>query len=164
MNNIAIQLYKIASAVLQPWEMSVTGKEWSELPIETIHRLAFGFTGEDIKKIHPSKLHIKYKADMENPIYEQQKSGLSKKEWAKTINLSEPIQLSYEKGKFWIEDGHHRYYAAKILNKELNVDDVDIRDKAHKAILIKALKEGKNVPDNVLKDYPDLKAKYGVKI
>ena len=37
------------------------------------------------------------------------------------INLSEPIDVSYEKNKFYIEDGHHRYYAAKILNLPLNV-------------------------------------------
>jgi hypothetical protein len=29
---------------------------------------------------------------------------------------------SFEKGKFYIEDGHHRYYAAKTLNKPLNIN------------------------------------------
>ncbi len=42
--------------------------------------------------------------------------------WASKIDLSEPIDVAYEKDKFYIEDGHHRYYAAKILNKKLKVN------------------------------------------
>jgi hypothetical protein len=42
------------------------------------------------------------------------------------INLSEPIDISYESNgyglKFYLEDGHHRYFAAKTLNKTLNVN------------------------------------------
>jgi hypothetical protein len=45
-------------------------------------------------------------------------------EWK--INLSEPIDISYESNgyglKFYLEDGHHRYFAAKTLNKTLNVN------------------------------------------
>ena len=37
--------------------------------------------------------------------------------WAKGVDLTEPIDVSFEKNSFYIEDGHHRYYAAKILNK-----------------------------------------------
>jgi hypothetical protein len=37
----------------------------------------------------------------------------------KKINLSEPIDISYESNgyglKFYLEDGHHRYFAAKTL-------------------------------------------------
>jgi hypothetical protein len=47
-------------------------------------------------------------------------------EWK--INLSEPIDISYESNgyglKFYLEDGHHRYFAAKTLNKTLNVNRV----------------------------------------
>ena len=28
----------------------------------------------------------------------------------------------FEKNKFFIEDGHHRYFAAKILDKPLNIN------------------------------------------
>jgi ParB-like chromosome segregation protein Spo0J len=42
--------------------------------------------------------------------------------WGNEINLTEPIDVSYENNRFYIEDGHHRYYAAKILNKPLNVN------------------------------------------
>lgn len=92
------------------------------LSIEALDRAAFGFTSEDITTLMPNKLHIKWKDDLENVKYEQQKSGLSPIQYAKRIDLSEPIDVSYEKDKFYIEDGHHRYFAAKILKKPLNVN------------------------------------------
>lgn len=91
---------------------------------------AFGFTEESVKTIMPNNLRIKWKNDLENVKFE---IGLLKKKlnnmplskimksWAEKINLNEPIDVVYEKDKFYIEDGHHRYYAAKILNKPLKV-------------------------------------------
>jgi len=148
-------LYKLEEKEL--YELSATGREYAEMSIEEIERKAFGFAEEDIKTISPSKLNIRWKDDYENAIYKQEKSGLSKIDWAKTVDLSEPIQLSYKNGKFYIEDGHHRYYAAKILNKDLNVNEVDFKDNPHLTAVKNALREGKEVPEEVLKDYPELK-------
>lgn len=92
------------------------------IPIELLDKAAYGFSDSDIKQLMPKHLNIKWKADLENVIYEQQKSGLSKIDWAKKIDLSEPIDVTYNGKKFFIEDGHHRYYAAKILNKPLNIN------------------------------------------
>jgi hypothetical protein len=92
------------------------------ISIEALDRLAFGFSSDDIKTLTPNKLFIKWKDDLENVKYEILKSGLSQQQWATKINLTEPIDVSFEKGKFYIEDGHHRYMAAKILNKPLNVN------------------------------------------
>lgn len=89
------------------------------IDIAILDRAAFGFSTSDLKTLHPSKLKIKWHDDLENV--------LNKIAWAKTVDLSEPIEVSYSKGKFFIEDGHHRYYAAKLLNKELNVV-VEIKD------------------------------------
>jgi hypothetical protein len=92
------------------------------IPTELLDRLAFGFSENDIKTIEPKKLKIKWKIDLENVKWEVKKSGLTPKLWSLKINLSEPIDVSYENGNFYIEDGHHRYYAAKTLNKLLNVN------------------------------------------
>lgn len=97
------------------------------ISIETLDRLAYGFSSEDIKTINPNDLKVKWKDDLENVKYEIKKSGLTPKQWASKINLSEPIEVSYwgdnkHKIGFYIEDGHHRYMAAKILNKTLNVN------------------------------------------
>jgi hypothetical protein len=54
------------------------------------------------------------------------KKRFNSKKWSEKINLSEPIDISYESNgyglKFYLEDGHHRYFAAKTLNKTLNVN------------------------------------------
>ena len=91
------------------------------LSIDQLDRLAFGFAADDITQLHPSEIKIKWTQDLINVKYEQEESGLSKKEWAKTIDLSEPIVVIYDKF-FYLDDGHHRWYAAKILNKMLNVE------------------------------------------
>ena len=100
------------------------------ISIEALDRAAFGFSSEDIKTLMPNQLHIKWKVDLQNVKDEiisiQNKNKLSFKEvaytWSKSVDLTEPIDVSYDKGKFFIEDGHHRYYAAKTLGKLLNID------------------------------------------
>jgi hypothetical protein len=96
------------------------------LPIDILDRLAHGFSEEDIKILYPKQLKIMWKDDYENVLWEIKKSGLTPKQWASKINLSEPIDVDYmvhkNKKGFFIQDGHHRYVAAKILNKPLNVN------------------------------------------
>lgn len=92
------------------------------LPTDMLDRLAFGFSNEDIKTLTPKQLNIKWKNDLENVKWEVKKSNLTPKQWSSKIDLTEPIDVSYENGKFFIEDGHHRYFAAKTLNKSLNIN------------------------------------------
>lgn len=92
------------------------------LSIKTLDMAAFGFNEDTIKSIMPKDLNIKWKDDYNNVVWEQNKSGKNKEQWASEINLSKPIDVSFSKGKFWLEDGHHRYYAAKILKKPLKVN------------------------------------------
>lgn len=92
------------------------------LPIDLLDQAAHGFTEEGVKQLMPDQLSIKWEDDLENVKYEIEHSGLSDKEYAKKVDLSEPIDVIYENDKFYIDDGHHRYYAAKILNKPLNVN------------------------------------------
>jgi len=92
------------------------------ISIEALDRAAFGFTGDDIKELMPNQLNIKWKDDWENVKWEQNKSGLTTRAYSSKISLEEPIDVIFEKGKFWIDDGHHRYFAAKTLNKPLKVN------------------------------------------
>lgn len=97
------------------------------LSIELLDRLAHGFSEDDIKKLNPSQLNVRWKDDLENVKWEISKSKLTPKEWASKVDLSEPIDVSYwqdsdHKKGFYIEDGHHRYVAAQILKKPLNVN------------------------------------------
>lgn len=97
------------------------------ISIEALDRAAYGFSSDDIKEIDPKKLNIKWKTDLENVFWEQKKSGLTPKQYSLKISLEEPIEVSYEKGKFFIEDGHHRYFAAKVLKKPLKIN-LEIKD------------------------------------
>jgi hypothetical protein len=49
----------------------------------------------------------------------------------------------------------------KISKKEIELDNLEVYERAkkyHRESIEKAIKEGKTIPDNVLNDYPDLKA------
>jgi hypothetical protein len=92
------------------------------LPTELLDNAAFGFNDKTLTQLLPKQLSIKWKDDYENVLYEVQKSGLSKLNWAKKIDLSQPIDVSFDGKKFYIEDGHHRYFAAKVLNKPLKIN------------------------------------------
>lgn len=48
--------------------------------------------------------------------------GLDEKNWAKTVDFSEPVQISiYSDGGALFSDGHHRVMAGKILDKSILV-------------------------------------------
>ncbi len=115
---------KITSAIadeIMPFETAEQFLRSGGLSNETLDRAAWGFTDEDITTLMPSQLHIKWKEDWKNVRWEQQQSGLSPIAWSKRIDLSEPIDVVYENDKFFIDDGHHRFFAAKVLKKPLNV-------------------------------------------
>lgn len=97
------------------------------IPIDLLDRLAHGFSEDDLTTVTPDKLKIKWKDDLENVKWEIRQSGLTPKKWAEKINLSEPIDVTFREDKehkkgFYLEDGHHRYMAAKILGKPLNMN------------------------------------------
>ena len=83
---------------------------------------AFGFTEDSVDTLLPQNIHIKWKDDMENVYYEVKHSKLSPIEWSKKINLTDPVDVSFNGKKFFLEDGHHRYYAAKTLKKPLKIN------------------------------------------
>lgn len=94
------------------------------IPTELLDIAAFGFD-DSLNEINPKDLHIKWKEDYENVLWEVKKSGLSPEQWSTKINLNKPIDVFFEDlghgNKFYIEDGHHRYFAAKTLKKILKM-------------------------------------------
>lgn len=100
------------------------------LPDDMLDRWAFGFD-ESKDTIMPNQLKIRWINDLQNVKDEIKDSGLSDIEWSKRVDLSEPIEVDYWadydkkypfKEGFYLQDGHHRYYAAKTLNKPLNME------------------------------------------
>jgi hypothetical protein len=95
--------------------------------IEALDRAAFGFCDTDIKRKRAKEIKIRWKDDRENALYQMQRSGKGPKGWARSVDLTTPVEVSYKSldGKepqFYIEDGHHRHLAASILDTELNVE------------------------------------------
>ena len=88
----------------------VKGKTPSEIVEHDWDKLAFGFSEGDTITIPLQSLNIKYKDDMLNT-----QGDLKKYFDNKSFTDLPPIEVSYEKGKFYIEDGHHRYVYAKKL-------------------------------------------------
>jgi len=96
------------------------------IPNNMLDKAAFGFSENSVKTLMPKQLKIRWHDDLENVKWEIEQQGMSDEEWARYIDLSEPIEVEYLKNDefeegLYISDGHHRYYAAKILDKPLNV-------------------------------------------
>lgn len=109
----------------------VKGKSDSEL----IHsnywdKLAFGFTNGSTIRLPINKLKIKYRDDMLNV------NGFSMRNYFKEQPFESlpSIEVSYDNGKFYIEDGHHRYgYAKELGLSHVNVI-VDIKNNPFKTL------------------------------
>jgi hypothetical protein len=95
------------------------------LPTDMFDKLAFGFN-ENLNTINPNKLKIKWHTDLEQVEYEIKQSRLTPEKYSLGIDITEPIDVSYETNEygtgFFIEDGHHRYFAAKTLGKSLKMN------------------------------------------
>lgn len=95
--------------------------ELIKMDINVLDRSAFGFSEQDIKSLYPNQIQIIHRGDLENAKYAQEISHLSPKEWAKKVDLTKPVEVVYQGGRFVLEDGHHRWLAAYILGKKLAV-------------------------------------------
>ena len=85
---------------------------------------------KEIPMITPYELKPLNQMEINGAMSDMERSGLSPQEWAKTISLEEPIKASiYSDGEIKIQDGHHRFLAAKILNKPLRVNMTAINTK-----------------------------------
>ena len=77
----------------------------------------------EIKKLPAHLIRPMNQQERNGTLSSQQHSGKTPEEWAKTIDLSEPVDVSiFSDGSLKLSDGHHRQYAAEILGKELNVN------------------------------------------
>jgi len=142
-------LKSVGGKKLKPHQVSPNSKEWSELGIDEIDRAAFGFAEGDIKSLPADEIQLKWVEDMENVEHQIAISGKSREEWAQSVDRSTPIDVIYEDGAFKIDDGHHRYTAAKILGEDVPVS-LTIKDKPHVALVDRALANGEEVNPELL--------------
>ena len=111
-----------------------TQQSLERLPIETLDKMAFWVNDGDLVQLHPSQINIQYHGDLENPQDKFAKGGMA---WANSVDLREPVDVSMKtNGKYYLEDGHHRWFAAKKRGQFLSAK-VEVKGKPIEAILRK---------------------------
>lgn len=94
-----------------------TQEELEHMDIDALDRLAFGVAGGEQVTLNPSQIRIKYECDLGNPKHKFAQGGMA---WARSVDLSEPIEVSVaEDGGYDLEDGHHRWFAAGKTGRTL---------------------------------------------
>lgn len=94
-----------------------TQVELEGMDIDALDRLAFGVAGGDQLELAPDQIQIKYPDDLVNPQHRLATEGMA---WARSVDLSEPVDVSInEAGQFELEDGHHRWTAARLTGRKL---------------------------------------------
>jgi hypothetical protein len=109
-----------------------TAYELQEMDIEDLDVMAFGVKSGEVKEIAPQDIKIKYDGDIECAEDKLQSGGRA---WAESVDLSEPVLISVdENGAFILEDGHHRYVAAKATGRPL-IAEFEVKGSPVRAIL-----------------------------
>ncbi len=95
-------------------------------PLELADRAAFGVNDGDITDMPLQIISIVHERNWENAKLEAEDKGAE--EYANQMNFGKPIQVRLVGGKFQLEDGHHRMYAAELLGKESLQTEILIDD------------------------------------
>lgn len=85
-------------------------------------KAALGFSNDSVILIPIDNIHIKYQCDVDSI------EGIDLIKYFNGANSLPPIEVSFERGKFWLEDGHHRVEYAKQLGNDEIYAQVTIKD------------------------------------
>lgn len=94
-----------------------TREELLHLDWDDLTMMAYGVKDGDIIQLDPKKIKIKY-PDMDNPQDLFNKYGMK---WVRSVKFDEPVKVSLgldgtsRKEDWYLEDGHHRVFAARKL-------------------------------------------------
>lgn len=102
------------------------------MDIDILDKIAFGCNDGDVIIVNPADLVIKYPGDLENPLECYRKGGMA---WVRSVSLEDPIEVSIgEDGRMYLEDGHHRRFAAIKRGEKLRAE-VEIKGNPIRHIL-----------------------------
>jgi len=111
--------------------------------IDTLDRWAFGVIGDELVKLTPAKISVVHFDDLENAQYQADRYPGGAKRWAKSVSLATPVDVSVRSpGVFTLEDGHHRYLAAKLSDRKLTAK-IQVKGKPIEVLLERAGKTHK---------------------
>ncbi len=97
-----------------------------------LDREAFGFASGDVIKVPLDAIHIKYAADLEDAEGDVAKMAVARA----VLERAEPVEIALRGGRFELEDGHHRYVAARMLKKKTLDAAIEIHDNPITEILV----------------------------
>ena len=130
-----IEMFKTILSEEKYTRRELEQKDWDELC-----QMAYGVKTGDIIKLKPSQIKIKYKDDLVNPVAiyngEIKKNGKTGMDWVRSVSFDEPVKVSLglngksTKEDYYLEDGHHRLFAAKKLKKpyiEAEVEQINLK-------------------------------------
>ncbi|WP_415912224.1 hypothetical protein [Neptuniibacter sp. QD37_11] len=108
-----------------------------DVDCDVLDRAAYGATTDDLIEINPNDVTIIH-PDLENPEYRFEMDGM---DWVNSVDLSEPVEFSInQQGQICLEDGHHRYFAAKIRGENLT-GTIEVKGNPIKTLLYLQRKE-----------------------
>jgi hypothetical protein len=99
-------------------------EELELLSTAQLDREAFGFVSGEMLAVPVDEIHIKYKGDLENAESEITTVTLARRLLDRRIS----VEISLRHGRLELEDGHHRYVAAKMVGRKTLDAFVDIHD------------------------------------
>jgi len=122
-----------------------TEEELQKLPIDVLDRMAFGVV-EGVQELPVGDIKIKYADDYNNAVAEIEEGLWEGNESA----LEEPVEVSLERGIYWLEDGHHRYVMARGLGRDTILADLSIKDNPVRALMRRnAIEESVQLPRTI---------------
>jgi hypothetical protein len=98
------------------------------LPIDVLDRMAFGVTQGE-QRLALADIRIKYEDDYENAV-----DYVTKHPTDYEDALDVPVDVSLERGVYWLEDGHHRFVTAELRGDRDILVSLTIKDNPIRAI------------------------------
>lgn len=113
-------------------EGAYTRAQLEQMDVDDLDMMAFGHYGGEEVIIDPNDIKIKWHDDLGNPEHKFTIGGM---DWVHSVDFSEPVELSVNNnGEIELEDGHHRWFAAKKLGRKLK-GVIEIKGKPIERIL-----------------------------
>lgn len=110
-----------------------TRHDLERMNVDELDRMAYGNAAGDVLTLYPKDIKIKFKDDLVNPQHKFDKEGMA---WVNSVKFDEPVKVSIDQqGRFNLEDGHHRWFAAQKLGKPLKVEIEKVDGKPIETIL-----------------------------
>jgi len=117
---------------LAPGAPVMSAQELEAFDCDLLDCVAFGVVSDEVVTLTADRLQVRYPGDLDCAEHDLRANGPCPVE---TVDLSEPIDVSVdESGCFLIEDGHHRYVAARARGCSL-MAKIEIKGNPVRAIL-----------------------------